>query len=66
MTMLRRLSLLVVAVGLLVQVDPVSYVMKGSWTSSAQAIVGAPATPVSVAGVARRTTRRCAAGVYHC
>ena len=26
--------------------------------STAQAIVGAPATPVSVAGVARRTTRR--------
>jgi hypothetical protein len=34
--------------------------------SPAQAIVGRPATPRSVAGVARRTTRRCAAGVYHC
>jgi hypothetical protein len=34
--------------------------------SSAQAIVGRPLTPVSVAGVARRTTRRCAAGVYYC
>ncbi len=29
-----------------------------SWVREAQAIVGAPATPVSVAGVARRTTRR--------
>jgi hypothetical protein len=32
----------------------------------ADAVVGRPATPVSVAGVARRTTRRCAAGVYNC
>jgi Na+/proline symporter len=34
--------------------------------SSAQAVVGRPLTPVSVAGVARRTARRCAAGVYYC
>jgi len=34
--------------------------------SSARAIVGRPLTPVSVAGVARRTARRCAAGVYYC
>jgi hypothetical protein len=34
--------------------------------STAQARVGRPLTPVSVAGVARRTTRRCAAGVYYC
>ena len=34
--------------------------------SSAEAVVGRPLTPVSVAGVARRTTRRCAAGVYNC
>ena len=32
----------------------------------AHAIVGRPLTPVSVAGVARRTTRRCAVGVYYC
>ena len=32
----------------------------------AQAIVGRPLTPVSVAGVARRSVRRCAVGVYHC
>jgi len=37
-----------------------------SFVSSAQAIVGRPLTPVSVAGVARRTSRRCAAGVYYC
>jgi len=34
--------------------------------SSAQAVVGRPLTPVSVAGVARRTVRRCAVGVYNC
>ena len=34
--------------------------------SSADAVVGRPLTPVSVAGVARRTSRRCAAGVYNC
>jgi len=38
----------------------------GWLVSTAQARVGRPLTPVSVAGVARRTTRRCAAGVYYC
>jgi len=33
---------------------------------SAEAVVGRPLTPVSYAGVARRTVRRCAAGVYRC
>ena len=37
-----------------------------SMISPAEARVGRPLTPVSVAGVARRTTRRCAAGVYNC
>jgi len=32
----------------------------------AEAVVGRPLTPVSVAGVARRTARRCAVGVYNC
>jgi hypothetical protein len=34
--------------------------------SSAGARVGRPLTPVSVAGAARRTVRRCAVGVYNC
>jgi hypothetical protein len=34
--------------------------------STAEAVVGRPLTPVSVAGVARRTARRCSAGVYDC
>ena len=34
--------------------------------SIAEAVVGRPLTPMSYAGVARRTARRCAAGVYYC
>ncbi len=34
------------------------------FVSSADARVGRPLTPVSVAGVGRRTVRRCAAEVY--
>jgi hypothetical protein len=34
--------------------------------STAEARVGRPLTPVSVAGAARRTVRRCAVGVYEC
>ncbi len=33
---------------------------------TSEARVGRPLTPVSVAGVARRTVRRCAVGVYNC
>ncbi|CAN7416077.1 hypothetical protein [Rhizobium sp. LjRoot258] len=37
-----------------------------SFVTTAEARVGRPLTPVSVAGVARRTVRRCAVGVYYC
>jgi hypothetical protein len=37
-----------------------------SFVSTAEARVGRPLTPVSVAGATRRTVRRCAAGVYNC
>jgi hypothetical protein len=37
-----------------------------SFISTAEAIVGRPLTPVSYAGAARRTVRRCATGVYNC
>ena len=33
---------------------------------SVEARIGRPLTPVSVAGVARRSVRRCAVGVYNC
>ncbi len=36
------------------------------FVSKAHARMGRPLTPVSVAGVGRRTVRRCAAGVYNC
>lgn len=36
------------------------------FVSETQARMGRPLTPVSVAGVGRRTVRRCAAGVYNC
>ncbi len=35
-------------------------------TSTAEARIGRPLTPVSIAGVGRRTVRRCAVGVYYC
>jgi len=53
-----KLSIGALTFALFMSVDPVSYVLQGSWTSSAEAIVGRPATPVSYAGVARRTARR--------
>jgi len=34
-----------------------------SFVATAEAVVGRPLTPVSYAGVARRSARRCAAGV---
>jgi len=34
--------------------------------ATAHAVVGRPLTPVSVAGVARRTARRCENGAYEC
>jgi len=37
-----------------------------SFFAIAEARVGRPLTPVSVGGVARRTARRCVAGVYDC
>ena len=37
-----------------------------SFVSDAEARVGRPLTPVSVAGVGRRTTRRCVTGVNNC
>jgi len=49
-------SLLLIATFL--DFDPLSVVLFGSLNNEAEARVGRPATPGSVAGVARRTTRR--------
>jgi hypothetical protein len=63
-----RIVLLTGIVGCLGLVDSEWRTMPDSYSfiSPAEAVVGRPLTPVSVAGVARRTARRCAAGVYDC
>ena len=55
---LRNSVVLALALATFVQVDPISVVTQGSISSQALARVGRPLTPGSVAGVARRTTRR--------
>ena len=70
MTMIRKLSI-VAAAGFVVLVgseaaNEVTGTDSFSIIAPAHAVVGRPLTPVSVAGVARRTSRRCAAGVYNC
>jgi hypothetical protein len=62
------LLLLVSAVGFggLVINERISTLGVQSLVSTADARIGRPLTPVSVAGVARRTVRRCAVGVYNC
>jgi hypothetical protein len=63
---LKRRLVFILALTLFVEFEPVSIALSGSSTSEAIARIGRPATPVSVAGVARRTTRRCVTGVYNC
>ena len=70
MTVLRKLGL-VAAAGFVAVVgsevdNEVTDSDAYSLIAPAKAVVGRPLTPVSVAGVARRTARRCAAGVYNC
>jgi hypothetical protein len=70
MTLTRTLAIALLA-GLVSLVDPEVAINSAASDSfrtiaTAEARVGRPLTPVSVAGVARRTTRRCAAGVYNC
>jgi hypothetical protein len=70
MTMLKRLGLLlgIAMLGLLAMDLGERLAVPGvsGYLATAEARVGRPLTPVSVAGVARRTTRRCATGVYNC
>lgn len=53
----------IVGVGALFVSDHVSQTKPGSLVTEANAIIGRPLTPMSYAGVARRTTRR-AYGAY--
>ncbi len=69
MTMSRKLKILALAaVGLLAWqgAGSVTGTIPLGVVSQAEARVGRPLTPVSVAGATRRTVRRCAAGVYNC
>jgi len=70
MTRLKRLGLMTLAAAIvLIGFEIGSQLAVPGFHSAipeAEAIVGRPLTPVSVAGVARRTVRRCAVGVYHC
>jgi hypothetical protein len=70
MTIVKKLGILVVAAGMgLTGLDAgqgLSIPGIHSFVSTAEARVGRPLTPVSVAGAARRTSRRCAAEVYYC
>jgi hypothetical protein len=70
MTIFRKLGILLVAAGMglagLEAGEELSIPGVHRFVSSAGARVGRPLTPVSVAGVARRSARRCAAGVYNC
>ena len=68
MTRLKRygLSVGVLMLGLLTMEvgEQLSFPGVSGYVATAEARVGRPLTPVSVAGVARRSARRCAAGVY--
>ncbi len=68
MTHIKKTAILLVAVGLAGsgQLQTLSTGLLNTLIPPAMARVGRPLTPVSVAGVARRTVRRCAVGVYNC
>ena len=70
MTMIKKLKIVVLAsvIGFIgwQSANSVTGSAPFGFVSKAEARVGRPLTPVSVAGATRRTVRRCAAGVYNC
>ena len=66
---LRLALALMLGVGALLVNDQLPQIRAGAFVSKAEAIIGRPLTPMSYAGVARRTTRRAyaygAAGGYY-
>ena len=70
MTVLKRVGMLVavlIAMASMAELgERLSIQGVSGFVTTAEAVVGRPLTPVSVAGVARRSARRCAAGVYNC
>ena len=71
MTRLARISLLA---GIAIAAGSIGLFWNGetvpnrgtSLVNEAHALIGRPLTPLSYAGVARRTVRRCAVGVLYC
>lgn len=55
---MRAIAVAVIGLGALLSIDGVLAPLGNGWTGTAEARVGRPATPLSYAGVARRTTRR--------
>ena len=70
MTMVKRIRILLLAaiLGALCFEVSEQFLPPGAngFVATVEAVVGRPLTPVSVSGVARRTSRRCASGVYDC
>ena len=70
MTVLKRAGMLVAALTIISGITEMGehLFIRGvpGFVSTAEAVVGRPLSPVSVAGAARRTGRRCATGVYNC
>jgi len=70
MSIFKRMAILVISGIIVIAVSETGQQMAIPGVQSvipvAEARVGRPLTPVSVAGVARRTVRRCAVGVYNC
>lgn len=70
MRLIKRASAIALAMALGITTLEIGHSLKipgvHGYGGPAHAIVGRPLTPVSVAGVARRTVRRCAVGVYVC
>jgi hypothetical protein len=70
MTLSKRARITALATALAIAATELGGIVTGpvipALVSDAEARIGRPLTPVSVAGVARRTVRRCAVGVYYC
>ena len=58
MRAIRVMAAMAIGLGALLCIDGVLAPLGNGWTGTAEARIGRPATPVSYAGVARRTTRR--------
>ena len=58
MRVMQAIAVTAIGLGALLCIDSALAPLGNGWTGTAEARIGRPATPVSYAGVARRTTRR--------